>query len=172
MACAFSPDGARIVSGSSDTSLRLWDASSGRCIRTLEGHSGGVTTCAFSPDGARIVSGGYDKSLRLWDANSGQCIRTLEGHSDIVTACAFSPDGARIVSGGYDTSLRLWDADMGACLRIHAISRAGHAVWDPRDSTLIEAHGDAWRWLKWRLPGIDGAERLLPLEAVGDVCAP
>jgi hypothetical protein len=69
---AFSPDGTRIVSGSSDKTLRLWDAKSGQPIGTpLRGHKSLVESVAFSPDGTRIVSGSSDKTLRRWDARSG-----------------------------------------------------------------------------------------------------
>jgi WD40 repeat protein len=69
---AFSPDGRRIVSGSADNSLRLWDAASGKPIGPpLQGHTDSVLSVAFSPDGRRIVSGSADNSLRLWDAASG-----------------------------------------------------------------------------------------------------
>jgi hypothetical protein len=66
---AFSPDGRRIVSGSRDETLRLWDAASGKPIGPpLEGHTDWVRSVAFSPDGRRIVSGSEDKTLRLRDA--------------------------------------------------------------------------------------------------------
>ena len=64
---AFSPDGTRIVSGSSDKTLRLWDAVSGAHLNALNGHFSSVRSVAFSPDGTRIVSASYDKTL-LWDA--------------------------------------------------------------------------------------------------------
>ena len=68
----FSPDGQRIVSGSRDKSLNVWDAESGKALLTLTGHTGDVTGVAFSPDGTGgIVSGGQDKTVRVWDAEKG-----------------------------------------------------------------------------------------------------
>jgi len=57
---AFSPDGSRIVSGSSGAAVKVWDVSSGEEILTLGGHSDSVHSVAFSPDGSRSVSGGGD----------------------------------------------------------------------------------------------------------------
>ena len=55
---AISHDGTRLVSGSSDHTLKLWDVASGELIRTFEGHASGVSSVAFSPDGIRLLSGG------------------------------------------------------------------------------------------------------------------
>jgi len=61
---AFSPDSNRIVSGSSDKTVRIWDAVSGAPIgEPLQGHSGSVQSVAFSPDGTRIVSGSWDETV-------------------------------------------------------------------------------------------------------------
>ena len=77
----FSADGKRIVSGSHDKTAKLWDAETGRVIRTLTGHSAGVESVRFSLDGKRIVSGSGDNTVKVWNAESGQEIHTLNGHS-------------------------------------------------------------------------------------------
>jgi WD40 repeat protein len=73
---AFSTDGRRIVSGSHDNTLRIWDAATGKPIGApLQGHTNSVVSVAFSTDGRRIVSGSDDNSLRLWDATPASSIR-------------------------------------------------------------------------------------------------
>jgi WD40 repeat protein len=61
---AFSSDGSWIVSGSSDRTVRTWDAVLSTIQHTLEGHTGSVKSVAFSPDGSQIVSGSSDCTVR------------------------------------------------------------------------------------------------------------
>src|SRR5262249_5959872 len=72
-AIAFSPNGQRILSGSKDLTVRLWDAASGALVHAFTDHE--VTSVAFSPDGQRILSAGIDNTWRLWDAAS--CARSM-----------------------------------------------------------------------------------------------
>ena len=141
---AFSPDGSRIVSGSDDNTIRLWDTQSGDNIATLEGHSATVWSVAFSPDGSRIVSGSSDNTIRLWDTQSGDNIATLEGHSATVLSVAFSPDGSRIVSGSSDNTIRLWDTQSGdniATLEGHSATVLSVA-FSPDGSRIVSGSSD------------------------------
>ncbi|MBU1226628.1 MAG: WD40 repeat domain-containing protein [Actinobacteria bacterium] len=142
--CAVSPDGAWIVSASGDQTLRVWEAASGECLRTLSGHTNGVSGCAVSPDGSWIVSASWDETLRVWDAASGESLRTLSGHTDLVNGCAVSPDGAWVVSASEDETLRVWDAASGESLRTlrgHTNCVLGCAV-SPDGTWIVSASGD------------------------------
>src|SRR5947207_16005445 len=63
----FTPDGALIVTGSFDKTLKLWDAATKKPVRTFTGHTALVLTVAVSKDGSRIASGSIDSTVKLWD---------------------------------------------------------------------------------------------------------
>ncbi|KIM26666.1 hypothetical protein M408DRAFT_72315 [Serendipita vermifera MAFF 305830] len=113
---SFSPDGTRIVSGSSDNTIRVWDAETGETLTgPLEGHTDEVSSVSFFPDGTRIISGSFDHTIRVWDAATGEKVmEPWEGHDDQISSVAISPDGIRIVSGSNDKTIRVWDARTGA----------------------------------------------------------
>src|SRR5262249_20297917 len=108
---AFSPDSTRIVSGGTDHTLRLWDATTVAPVgEPLKGHTDTVLSVAYSSDGKRIVSGGADHTIRVWDATTGVPLgEPLMGHTGSVVSVAFSSDGEGILSAGSDNTLRLWN---------------------------------------------------------------
>jgi WD40 repeat protein len=63
--------------GLDDKTIKLWRVSDGSLLRTLEGHTGPVTSVAFSPDGSMIVSGSDDKTIELWRASNGKLLMAL-----------------------------------------------------------------------------------------------
>ncbi|ETO06063.1 hypothetical protein RFI_31333, partial [Reticulomyxa filosa] len=83
---SFSPDNSKLISSSSDATIRIWDKSSGKELKILKGHSEHVSKAQFSPDGSKIISSSYDKTIRLWDVQSELQLIKLEGNSNCVTA--------------------------------------------------------------------------------------
>ena len=93
----YSPDGRRIISGSGDKTIRIWDAETGAAIgQPLEGHTSYVTSVAYSPDGRRIISGSYDSTIQIWGDTTGAAIgQSLEGKSHPAPSAASLLDGRR-----------------------------------------------------------------------------
>lgn len=112
----FSPDGSRIAAPSSDDTVKVWDAVTGKEVTTLTGHSGNVLCVAFSPDGSRIATGGHGETVKVWDAASGEGALTLKGYRGPFHRVIFSPDGKRIAAAGGTTTwstITVWDAGSG-----------------------------------------------------------
>ena len=112
---SFSPDGTKIVSGSDDNTIRIWDVKTGLQIgKPLTGHASFVNSVSFSPDGTKIVSGSDDETIRIWDTKTGTQIgEPLTEHTSCVNSVSFSPDGTKIASGSNDKTIRIWDVKTG-----------------------------------------------------------
>lgn len=118
----FSPDGERIVTGSSDRTAELWSSRDGAHIALLPGHDGPVESVAFSSDGSRIVTASEDATARLWDGRTGRWLATLSGHTAALTQGKFSSTGDRIVTASEDGTARIWDGKTGQLL----VTLVGH----------------------------------------------
>ena len=110
-----SGDGCRALSASNDRTLRLWDVSTGGCLRTLEGHTMWVTAVRMSRDAQQALSASDDKTIKLWELATGRCVRTLEGHTSEVSSVCFADEERLALSGGWDGTLRVWELDTGQC---------------------------------------------------------
>jgi WD40 repeat protein len=115
----FSPGGKHLATCSWDHTVRVWDAHTGRPLRTLRGHTAGVSGLAYSPDGRRLASHAGDGTVRVWDPHTGQQLLAwkapgLGGAYLGITWLGggwltFSPDGARLLGTTRDGAVRIWD---------------------------------------------------------------
>jgi WD40 repeat protein/serine/threonine protein kinase len=130
----FSPDGRRLATGSIGNDrqgkplpgeVKLRDATTGREVLSLKGHTDGLTSVCYSPDGRRLASASGDTTVKLWDAATGQEVRTLQGHTDAVTGVCFGHDGRHLASASTDGTVRVWDAATGQ--EVHTLQ--GHTGW-------------------------------------------
>ena len=142
---AFNRDGKLALTGGSDSSVRLWDVKTGRCLSIFSGHTSPVYCVAWSADQRRILSGSDDRTVRLWDVESRQCLRVLEGHEGGLNRAEWGADQRRVLSCGDDQTARLWDLETGRCLRIlegHTGRRVLCAAWSTDQRRVLSGGND------------------------------
>jgi WD40 repeat protein/serine/threonine protein kinase len=146
---ALSSDGRLVASASVDRTVKIWDATTGRCLHPLTGHTWEVGGVAFSPDGRRLASGSalrmplfltltlnvlvphwivipFDLGqIKIWDARTGVILLSFCGHTDDITRVAFSPDGRWLASASLDRTIKIWNPDTGQEIR----TLSGHTSW-------------------------------------------
>ncbi|MFG0334982.1 MAG: protein kinase, partial [Maioricimonas sp. JB049] len=149
-AVRFSRDGALLVSGSRDNSVKVWDVESGTALKTFRGHYSGVSDVAFDPGGRRVVSAGRDHQTIVWSVDDYEEFRTLygrslEGHEDVVLSASFSADGRRIVTASRDRTARTWETSTGDLLEVYEEGHqylASQAELLPGGRVLVTAAAD------------------------------
>jgi WD40 repeat protein len=112
---AFSVDGARLVTASSDRDAAIWDADTGARTHLLRGHFGPVSDAAFSADGRWVVTAG-PRTGGVWDADSGRLLFFIRGLVGPFAAASFVGDSYRIVTAGSDGTLSTYTCDI--CVRL------------------------------------------------------
>ena len=167
---AFSPDGAKVLTGFTNTVpetgktygvTKLWNAVTGALVNTFTGPEGSsVGSVAFSPDGTQLLTGPENTKVNnamLWSASSGSIVRTFSGHTGWVPSVAFSPDGTKVLTGGGDTTARLWDPATGSLLRTFSghVDALESVAFSPDGTRVLTGSADGTTKL-WPVTGAGG----------------
>ncbi|MEH2048127.1 nSTAND1 domain-containing NTPase, partial [Nostoc sp.] len=141
---AYSPNGHQLASASDDNTIKIWDVSSGKLLKSLTGHSKEVNSVAYSPNGQQLASASRDNTIKIWDVSSQKIIKTLTGHSNEVKSVAYSPNGHQLASSSRDNTIKIWDVSSGKLLK----SLTGHSkevnsiAYSPNGQQLASASAD------------------------------
>jgi len=164
-----SSDGQFALSGSWDSTLRLWDLNTGVTTRRFVGHSKGVLSVAFSADNRQIVSGARDRTIKLWNTLA-ECKYTIQEdmHNDWVSCVRFSPSTKQplIVSAGWDKLVKVWNLT-NCKLRTNLVGHTGYinTVTISPDGSLCASGGKDGTAMLW---DVNEGKHLYSLDA-GDI---
>jgi len=140
----FSPDGRWVGTVFQNTAI-LWDALSGKELRTFTGHTAIVFDISFSPDGSRLATASWDSSARVWDIATGKELLHLAGHDFQVGGVAFSPDGSRLATTADDGKAILWNPGDGRKLfELPGRGQVHDLVFSPDGLRLVTTHDDRY----------------------------
>ncbi|ORZ00320.1 WD40-repeat-containing domain protein [Syncephalastrum racemosum] len=114
-------DGPYIVAGCDNQRIEVFCSSTGKHLRSLLGHGGGVWSLQFmkeeDSDEYLLVSGGCDREARVWELSTGRQRHVLRGHSSTIR-CLKMRDSKLAVTGSRDNTLRIWDLQTGRLLHL------------------------------------------------------
>jgi WD40 repeat protein len=115
----YAPSIQKLVAGSFDYKVRVWDCPTQNIDKLLEGHKKSVLAVAFSPDEKYIATGSLDKTVKIWVTETGKMIKSLDKHSDKIYAVKFHPSGKYFASCSNDKTIKLWDFESGEVLKTY-----------------------------------------------------
>ena len=107
-AVTYTPDGESILTGSADSTIRLWDIETQQTRLIFEGHVGQVRSVTYHPESQHMLSSSADGTVRLWNPRTGLEIRRYSAHDEWVNAAVYSADGETVFSASWDDTIFQW----------------------------------------------------------------
>lgn len=105
-----------VVSASTDTTARVWNADMGECVCEFKGHTRDVNSIMVDAPQIQAVTASDDHTAKVWDLKTGACVLTLMGHTSIVWLGTFSPDSSVVLTASRDATAKIWNASTGDCM--------------------------------------------------------
>lgn len=159
-----SADGTRLVSGSENNTVDIWDLATTQRVRTLSQHKGAIASVALSPNGKIIASSSEDKTVKLWNASTGELLHNLDGFASTTAFVGFSADGQTLIAVSQEQKsendkqklnrIKTWDL-AGEYEEKDAFWGTGETIsaiaWEARSQILVLGYEQANRVDLWHL---------------------
>jgi WD40 repeat protein len=139
---SFTPDSAKLASGSFDKTIKLWQIDTGKEIYTFADRLKGVFALAVSPDGKYLASGSWNETIELWDLATGTLLHNLTQHKESVRSLAISPDSQTLISGSFDRTIVLWHLPDGKVIETITDPEPIAAISLSPDGKFLVSTGD------------------------------
>jgi WD40 repeat protein/predicted Ser/Thr protein kinase len=161
----FSPNGKKLISGSGDGTVKVWDTASGEALQTIVW--GKTARPTLSPDGRTLAVWGDRPEVLLWDLETGKPGRTLLGHTDGIGLAVFSHDGKTLATSSADGSVKLWEVATGTVRRTLLGRKEGFftLAFSPGDKILTGScymERNVRILLEWDVTGEGGPRETTP----------
>jgi hypothetical protein len=138
-ALSFLPDGKSLVSVNAGDTVSIWDATSGKELRSSK-CTRNARLAVLAPDGKTLAIASAEGSISLWDVGAMRERVQFEGHQAGVSCLAFSPDGKLLASGSEDATILVWDVE-GRVGTKKPVAVDGDALWDTLGGdNVIDVH--------------------------------
>jgi WD40 repeat protein len=141
---AWNHDDSKIVSGSGDKTIKIWDGITGELLNTLEGHFGNVTSVSWNHDSSKILSSCDGGTIEIWDGITCELLLILKDGYHFFYSVLWNHDSTKIACGSVDHIVRIWDAITGVVLhRLSGHTNSTRCVsWNHDDSKLLSGSDD------------------------------
>jgi WD40 repeat protein len=108
---SFSPDGSKIITGSNDGRIRIWNAGTGVLEKVINAHQSIVIGLRYNAAGTKIISTSADSLVKIWDAVTGKLVTRLTGHNAAIISAEDTRDGNRMLTVCENQYAYLWYMD-------------------------------------------------------------
>lgn len=142
----------KLLSGSGDKTIKLWDLHTKKLIKTFEGHRGLIFNITFNQDGTEFLSASWDATVKRWDVETGKCLATYNFDKFSPFSISYTPNDLYFLTGTLGKKMELWEMDTKEKVK----DWVGHShitqslVWNKSKSKIISASWDyslrLWDW--------------------------
>ena len=141
-ALSIHPNGKIMVTGSADTSLKVYDFTTKKVVKTMTDHKANILSAAFSDDGERLVSGDNNGNLFLWNTATWAVTKTFSLDKTPVGAVQFKPQSYEVLSAHNSGFLVRWKPDASAAIKKIKTHLANHIAVEAKGKRMLTTHGD------------------------------